>query len=636
MKFSYKDILRFLNTQPSKDDLSDKLFQLGHEHIVDGDIFDMEFTPNRGDCLSLIGLSRDLNVFYGKRDPLEYFEKEIDELNLDFENASEYDCPSISLLSIKIQGPISDYKDYMSSYFGELGNNKINFFTDISNYISYELGQPTHSFDKEKIDGKLIFARSSSNVKFKTLLGDKLDLEGDNCVFIVNDEVVSLAGIMGGASTACDTSTKNALIECAYFRPESIIGKSIKYNLQSDAAHKFERGVDPTCHEKVLRRFIKIIEDHVDIKEINILKCESAQCKSVFIEKDVKKINNILGTSIKEVEYKEILEKLGFNVSSRLEVPSYRSDIANQNDIAEEIARVIGYNNIQNSKINIQNFNRPKNKKLHHQLRSFFIENGFSEVINFPFVKSNQGQCISVDNPIDSNRKYLRTNLQSSLLENLLYNERRQKDSIKLFEISDVYSLKDTSYTTKIGVIACGRQGHDYINFSKKIDENYLSTLIKDLFDNKSLKFQLIKRDNLNTKRKEKIFYLEFELRDLKRNILHPEENEKSFASLKFHKYKKISELPSSARDFSFLVEDLKYFNEFLECLNNIENEYLKDSFIFDFYKNQDSKQVKIGFRIIFQSEDFTLSDADIQANVSKILDPIISIPGVSVPGLKL
>ena len=151
MKFIYQDLLNFLEEQPSKVDLSKKLFQLGHEHEIDGDIFDMEITPNRGDCLSLIGLSRDLNNFYLNKEPYQIYDKDIKTLDLNFTNLSTKSCPKISFLEIEIEEKVLPYKPYLENYFLKLGNNKTNFFTDISNYVSYERGLPTHCFDKKFI-----------------------------------------------------------------------------------------------------------------------------------------------------------------------------------------------------------------------------------------------------------------------------------------------------------------------------------------------------------------------------------------------------------------------------------------------------------------------------------------------------
>ena len=213
MKFIYKDLLNFLTEKPSKEDLSNKLFQLGHEHEIIGNLFDMEITPNRGDCLSLFGLSRDLNIFYNSKDEHEIYYGDVDELKLNFKNLSIESCPKISFLELEISDKISSYKPYLEDYFSELGNNKTNFFTDISNYISYERGQPTHCFDRESLSDELTFVDRSFHESFKTLLGDNIKLKDQNCVFTCNEEIISLAGVMGGESTACSTKTKKVLVE---------------------------------------------------------------------------------------------------------------------------------------------------------------------------------------------------------------------------------------------------------------------------------------------------------------------------------------------------------------------------------------------------------------------------------------
>jgi phenylalanyl-tRNA synthetase beta chain len=359
MKVLYKDLIKFISEIPSKEILSEKLFQLGHEHEIHGEIFDMELTPNRGDCLSLLGIARDLNVFFGKSNHLEIFEDDISELDLDFINLSPDACPKISFLEIEIEDQISEYKPYLENYFSTLANNKVNFFTDISNYLSYELGQPTHCFDKDSIKNQLVFENKICNQELKTLLGSKINITDQNCVFSIDNKIVSLAGVIGGMSTACSSETKKALVECAYFNPELIIGKSIKYNLTSDAAHKFERGVDISSQETVLRRFIKIVQDHANIKSIKIKTFTNSEDRKASIPINVDKINKILGTTLTNNNYIEYLEKLGFSITNAIEVPSHRHDIKTQNDLAEEIARVIGYNNIPSQPIEFDNI---KNK----------------------------------------------------------------------------------------------------------------------------------------------------------------------------------------------------------------------------------------------------------------------------------
>jgi phenylalanyl-tRNA synthetase beta chain len=633
MKLLYKDLVKFIIDTPTIEDLSDRLFQLGHEHEIENHIFDMELTPNRGDCLSLLGLARDLNSFYNTNLLVETYDKKIDQLDLNFINLSPNDCPKISFLELEVEDLPDKYHDYLESYFKNLQVGKNNFFTDISNYISYELGQPTHCFDKTKINGHISFESKKCDTPFITLLDTNIELKGNNCVFLNNKEVISLAGVMGGKSTACSKDTKKVLIECAYFNPESIIGKSIQYNLHSDAAHKFERGVDINSHEIVLRRFIKIVEQHTKIKSCKFASFNSKVTNNKELPINLDKINAILGTTISSKVYKNILKKLGFNITSKIEVPSYRSDIESQNDLAEEIARVIGYNKIPSQIIAIPHIEKDSNKKSLYNLKNGLKNKGFHEVINFPFTAIEKENSISLDNPLDSNKKNLRITLKESLIGNLLYNERRQKDSIKLFEISDVFSKNNNlEQSLKLGIIASGREGHNYDNFSKKIDEVFLLDVFESVFGNKDVAIEQLSRNNLNTKIKNNIFYIEISLDDLQHNnninIFNDEHD------VEFKKYIPISEFPSSSKDFSFLITDYSKYNEAIEMINNIKGKYLKDFFIFDFYKNDKNEEIKIGVRMIFQSNEKTLSDQDIKGSLSKILQPILNIDGVSVPGM--
>ena len=631
MKVLYKDLIKFISETPSKEILSEKLFQLGHEHEVHGEIFDMELTPNRGDCLSLIGIARDLNVFFGKSNHLEIFEDDIKSLDLDFKNLSQDACPKISFLEVEIDGKISEYKPYLKNYFSVLANNKVNFFTDISNYLSYELGQPTHCFDKDSINNQLVFENKTCNQELETLLGSKINIKDQNCVFSINNKIISLAGVVGGMSTACSSKTTKVLVECAYFNPELIIGKSIKYNLISDAAHKFERGVDISSQEMVLRRFIRIVQDHANIKSIKIKTFTNSVSRKNSIPINVDKINKILGTTLNDDNYNEYLQKLGFSVTNAIEVPSYRHDIETQNDLAEEIARVIGYNNIPSQPIKFDNINK-KNQDILTSLGIFMTQMGFTEVINYPFSSQKEKNCIVIDNPLDSNRQNFRTSLKESLIENLLYNERRQKDSIKLFEVSDIYSVENSSIrqVKKIGLIISGRLGNNYAEFSKKLDSKYLKNLLNEF--NKNFNIEEISRADLSTKKSDPIFYAEACVDDINSEFLKGEEINKP--DINFIKYNPVSQYPSSTRDFSFAITNLSKVSEIINYFEQLSDETIKDTFIFDFYKNIKTNSIKIGYRLVFQSTTKTLSEKDIQKKVTEVLDPVLKMDGVSIPGM--
>ncbi|MDA9000685.1 phenylalanine--tRNA ligase subunit beta [Gammaproteobacteria bacterium] len=634
MKIAYRHLVQHIEETPSIEHISNKLFQLGHEHEIDGDILDMEFTPNRGDCLSINGLLRDLAVFYTVKINQEIYTEKLNELQLDFENLSESTCPKISFLKLEIDQIPETYKNSLDNYFSDLGLNKNNFFTDLSNYLSYETGQPTHCYDASSMSGKLLFHEIEKNEEFETLLDKKITLTGKNSVFSLNSEVINLAGVVGGKNTSCSTDTKTVIVECAFFQPEAIIGKSVKYDIQSEASHKFERGVDSECHDKVLRRFIKLVSDHASIKDMSIISYKSKDNPITQIPVNVKKINQIIGINISEKEYLNHLSKLGFDIEEGLiKVPSFRSDIKTQNDLAEEVARVIGYDNIATSKISIPNNERTNNKAIENKLRFFLLDNGFYEVINSPFVSLAAEEAIKVDNPLDSNREYLRTNITNSLLENLLFNERRQKDSIKLFEISDVYSSSNgIDKKRKLSIIASGRVGENYKDFSKKINKKYLVMLFQEILPNEVFDFKLVSRDLLDTKIKNEIVALEVDINTFSSDILSYKEVSQPPEG--FAQYSPISDLPSSIKDISYSIKDYSKTQELQDLLLNYQSDIIKNIYIFDYFKNEKKEEIKIGFRFTFQSKKATLNSAEIELVYNEIVNKSLNISGISIPGL--
>ena len=326
-------------------------------------------------------------------------------------------------------------------------------------------------------------------------------------------------------------------------------------------------------------------------------------------------------------------ESLMFMVSNEIKVPSFRHDIQSNNDLAEEIARVIGYDNIKSAPINLNKVIYDENQSKINKLESLLINNGFSEVINFPFTSKKVKKSITIDNPLDSNRGNFRTNLKDSLVENLLYNERRQKDSIKLFEISDIYTKdKEIIQQKKIGIIVSGRLGDNHSDFSIKLDKKFLDQLLNDGGAKENFEIIEISRDCLETKKKDKIYYIETYLSDIPSNFfLNLDANKKN---INFISYKPFSEYPSSTRDFSFSIDNIHEVNNVIRMLDQVTDEIIKKIFMFDFYKNNKAETVKLGYRFIFQSNTKTLSEKEINEKIQEILNPILKIDGVSIPGM--
>ena len=638
MKIAYKHIVNRLKKNPSIKEISNKLLQLGHENEILENLLDIEFTPNRGDCLSINGLLRDLSVFYEQNDTPDIYEGNFNELSLNFNNKDHNACTSISFLKIQIEKKEMGlkYNGLLLDYIKEFKLKQNNIFTDISNYISYETGQPTHCFDFSKLKDEITFKNDEIDNEFETLLGNKIKLQGKNAFFEQDNQIISLAGVMGGKSTSCSSKTDTVLVECASFNSEEIIGKSLKYDIQSDAAYKFERGVDPLCHNNTLRRFVKILEQHTPIKTLEIYTKEFKSYIPTEIKFNHNIINKIIGIKLSRDDCLKYLGKLGFTFKNNIIlVPSHRPDIKNNNDLAEEISRVIGFDNIERVKISIPK-NRPNNNIYNNKeniLKGLLTNYGFYEIINNPFVDTSSKKSLMVDNPIDINKKYIRQNLKDTLIDKMLFNEKRQKDSIKLFEISNVYSINDEEIKERkvLGMIASGRIDKNFKDFSRKIDEKYISSIL-DSMGVKGFKTSNISRENLNSKNKNKIIYVEVDLENI--NIDFLDNINITPAPKKFNIYKKISEYPSSIRDLSFSIMNTDSLSQLEDLILNFSNPILKEVFIFDFFNNQKNEELKIGFRFVFQSTEKTIQDKEVENILDDIIENALLIKNVKIPGL--
>ena len=646
MKIAYSHLAKFFKKPPTLDKLSKSLFQLGHEHEIVNEIFDLEITPNRGDCLSLLGLARDLNAFYPVKDDRKIYNGKIDTFDPRLTNNSENLCPNISFLEIEIDLKTAKYQAYLEKYFTELGINKNNFFTDISNYLAYETGQPTHCFDASKMNGEFSLQKRKKNEKFKTLLGEEIELEGENLVFTLDGKTISLAGVMGGESTSCTSNTTKVWVECAYFIPEEILGKARKYNLNSEAAYKFERGVDFLSQENVLRRFVSIVDDHAKIKSISIHQ-NMRKKEKIKISYSQDDVNKVIGNDIEEDQQLEILESLGFDkAGDLLIVPSYRSDIGQINDLAEEITRIIGYDNISAKPLLLPVTTKSMENIFEEACRDFLVNQGFFEVINFPFNDTENPEANTVDNPLDKQRSKIRVCLTKSLAANVVYNQNRQKDSIKMFEISDVYTKSGVERS--IAAIVNGREGKNFKEFNSKLDFSYLkgilfsmlndllSTNLEFIKENRE-NYDLVESINLDGKKIGAIGKLSNQfVRSKTKSPVYSFEIDITNLKIPNVDFKPISEYPVIFRDLSFSIESIELIDELDNLIKEISKSslILDELFIFDFFENRKLNILKFGYRFKFQSAERSLTDSEVDKVMETIINSSLALKGIKIEGL--
>ena len=472
--------------------------------------WEIGITPNRGDCMSHLGVARELS---------NYFDIKISEndfkLKSKIENVLKTNSGKISecnsYVSIEIENfNITDSPFYIRYRLSQVGTRIINNVVDLTNYVLYDIGQPLHAFDRDKIFGTVSVRKAKDNEKILTLDNQKRSLNKNDLVITDNDNPIALAGVMGGLDTEVTENTKNLLIESAYFDKVSIMNTSRKLNLISDASIRFERGIDFNLQLKAINRFINIFSTNEDINYSSPLVDDKKNIKNKSVSFSSNDIYKILGTKIDNKFITKTLNNLDIdhtikNEDIKFVSPSWRYDLERPIDIIEEIAKHYGFNNFDST---LPIGNNRNNLGDYWNSKSFFSQKlrgkDYQEIQSLSFVDdiSNQRfnpekKYVEVYNPIDSTNKYLRSNLFSSLLN--IYQSNLEKNSVssKYFEINTVFdkgkhekyeNIPNQLYT--LGVLTPSRVTNaDLRGEDKTFDIYYVKNLISTLIGEFDVKY---------------------------------------------------------------------------------------------------------------------------------------------------
>ena len=472
--------------------------------------WEIGITPNRGDCMSHLGVARELS---------NYFDIKISEndfkLKSKIENVLKTNSGKISecnsYVSIEIENfNITDSPFYIRYRLSQVGTRIINNVVDLTNYVLYDIGQPLHAFDRDKIFGTVSVRKAKDNEKILTLDNQKRSLNKNDLVITDNDNPIALAGVMGGLDTEVTENTKNLLIESAYFDKVSIMNTSRKLNLISDASIRFERGIDFNLQLKAINRFINIFSTNQDINYSSPLVDDKKNIKNKSVSFSSNDIYKILGTKIDNKFITKTLNNLDIdhtikNEDIKFVSPSWRYDLERPIDIIEEIAKHYGFNNFDST---LPIGNNRNNLGDYWNSKSFFSQQlrgkDYQEIQSLSFVDeiSNQRfnpekKYVEVYNPIDSTNMYLRSNLFTSLLN--IYQSNLEKNSVssKYFEINTVFdkgkhekyeNIPNQLYT--LGVLTPSRVTNvDIRGEDKTFDIYYVKNLISTLIGEFNVKY---------------------------------------------------------------------------------------------------------------------------------------------------
>lgn len=571
----------------------------GNDYILSIDVL-----PDRaGDCLSHIGLARELSVLLNMKAvyPKAKIKETLKEkLPIVIEN--DDDCLRYTASIIK-DVKVTESPKSMKERLEVCGINSINNIVDITNYTMLETGQPMHAFDYDKIVGGITIRRAKKGEKI-SLLGEKEYLLDESILVIADDEApLAIAGIKGGKKAEITKETKNIVLESANFSPKLISQTARRLNIRTDASIRFEQNIDPNLTSSAIERAVDLIglpsSPKIDVYRNKL--------KPWSIKINVDDINNTLGINIPEKEIIKILTKLGFTVKDGLmiEVPTYRQDIVIPENITEEIGRVYGYDKIP---LTLPSFSNPAQTNYdifwQNKTRDTMKELQYSEIYSYSFIGDQEKDDFNLTvrkiiNPVSSYYKYLRPTIIPQLI-NIAKENLKYFDKVKIFELGKVFDKKEAL------VLSGAISGNNYLGVKSDILALFNSLGISKVsFTKEEIKIAKDVIGKIGIK--SGITFFEFDFDKIQKNAIDNRE------------YKHVSYHPIATRDISGLIDENVETEDIISKIENID--LVKSVEVFDIFKgkNVPSGKKSISLRIDLQSEEKTLDGETIDKIIIKI-----------------
>ncbi len=430
---------------------------------LDDTLFTLKLTPNLAHCLSVYGVAREVAALTGA--PLQNPTFPTAKAALDDTLPVTISAPDLCgrfsgriVRNVNTQAPTPQW---MVDRLARCGQRSVTALVDISNYVMFELGRPSHIFDLDKIHGGLDVRWGSKGEQLKLLNGNTVELDEKVGVIADAQSVESLAGIMGGDATAVSDDTQNIYIEAAFWWPKAVAGRSRRYNFSTDAGHRFERGVDPQLTVEHIERITQLVLDicgtpQTQCGPVTDQQARMPEAKSVVLR--VARAAKVIGMPLTQKQCADALRGLGLAVvegegTVTVTPPSYRFDLTIEEDLIEEVARMVGYNQLPTTAplAPITPKLRAENQRSAFDVRHQLAAQGYQETINFSFVEerwerelAGNGNPIKLLNPIASQLSVMRSSLLGSLLQVLKFNLDRRAERVRVFELGRVF-LRDAS-----------------------------------------------------------------------------------------------------------------------------------------------------------------------------------------------
>ena len=482
---------------------------------INDTVFELEITPNRPDCLSHIGIARELSAYYGKelKYPETEIKNEIEEKTSDNVKVSIEDSNLSRRYVTRIlkNVTVKESPKWLKERIEAVGLRSINNIVDVSNFILMEMNHPNHVFDLDKIEGNEIKVKSVvKGDKLVTLDEQERELEDGDIVICDSKKILALGGVMGGLDSEVTDNTKNILLEVAQFNPQNVRKTSRRLTLSSDSSYRFERGIDVEDSIKVINRLANLIQEVAGGEILNgYVDVYPVPHENKVAELNFERLNRFVGKVIPREKVIEILRNLEIDVKDNgetltLTAPSYRGDLELEQDYFEEVIRMYGFDNIENilPRVDINKNSTLDTTKLTDRVKTICASVGLKEVINYSFIPKDalqklkftgvsEDKLIDISNPITEDFVTMRPTLLYSLIKNAKDNMNRNVSNIRFFEVSRTFEKAEelAKEDIKVGIILAGENDKTLWN-PKPVHYDFydLKGIVEEIFS--KLKFQ--------------------------------------------------------------------------------------------------------------------------------------------------
>lgn len=625
----------------------------------------MEFgiTPNRGDCLSVQGMAREVAAFNGLPvnapviTPVTPTAEQT--VTVSLQSAA---CPRYLGRVIKGITPNLPSPDWLVRKLARSGIATLGAVVDVTNYVLIELGQPMHAFDLGKIQGGIIVREAQAGEKLTLLNQQSIDLRPDSLVIADYEKALALAGIMGGADSAVGEHTVDLLLESAFFQPLALAGKARSYGLHTDSSHRFERGVDFDLQRQAIERATQLIVDIAGGSAGPVVEALLPEALPVRLPINLRlaKISQVLGFDLPTSRIEQILTALGMTLDAQADgwlvtAPSYRFDISIEADLIEELARVYGYDNLPVQQPQFAFELAPQAEAVSEQrIKDLLVGLGYQEAITFSFVDPKLQQILdphtptlTLANPLSSELSTMRTTLWGGLLNAVAYNQNRQQNRVRLFEVGSRFLPQaDGGLQQQImlaGVISGDVLAEGWANKSAAADffdlKGNVEAILALTGASDTVRFKTAQHPALHPGQTAALL-------DNRDNILgyigklHPQVQQSldlqgsvyvfelllaPLLAAKTPSFSELSRFPSLRRDIAIVLDTTIPCDEVLTTARSAVGELLQSVWLFDVYQGAGIADGKRSLAIgtLWQHRERTLQDEEVKAGMQAIVEAL-------------